>query len=152
MNHMTGRNVLIGFVMVAILAAAASCGGGGGSSSIGATTYTVGGTITGLVGSATLRLNGANGIPISTNGPFTFSQGLIYLANYTVTASAAQNCNVVNGAGVVGTANITNVTITCTTVVRSASLSGAQEIPPVTTTATGRGGVIVNPTEVAPQI
>jgi CHRD domain len=146
MNHMTGRNVLIGFFVVAILTAAASCGGGGGSSSVGATTYTVGGTITGLVGNATLRLNSVNDITISTSGPFTFPLGLIYLANYSVTASAAQNCNVVNGAGVVGTANITNVTITCTTVVRSASLSGAQENPPNSSTATGRGAVIVNPT------
>lgn len=35
------------------------------------------------------------------------------------------------------------------TVFRSASLSGAQEVPPVTTMATGRGAVAVNPTTLA---
>jgi hypothetical protein len=33
-----------------------------------------------------------------------------------------------------------------TTFIRSATLTGAQEVPPVTTTATARGAIIVNPT------
>jgi len=50
-----------------------------------------------------------------------------------------------------GAANITNVAVSCGTqttqiVIRSALLNGAQENPPVTTAATGVGGVIVNPT------
>jgi trimeric autotransporter adhesin len=56
MNQMTGRNVLIGFFMVAVLTAAASCGGGSG---VGTTTFP------GVVRSATLT--GAQENPSNTS-------------------------------------------------------------------------------------
>ena len=83
---------------------------------------------------------------MSGTGSFTFPAGLVIGAAYAVTANGAQNCNVANGAGTMGATNVTNVAITCTTVVRSASLSSAQENPPNASTATGRGAVIVDPT------
>jgi hypothetical protein len=83
---------------------------------------------------------------VSAPGSFSFAYGLASGANYTVTVNAAQNCSVANGSGMMGAAAVTNVAITCTTVVRSANLTGAQENPPTTSTATGRGAVIVNPT------
>lgn len=128
-----------------------SCGGGGGyggsSGAGGTTTYTIGGTLNGSVGDVTLQLNGANDRVLSAPGAFTFATGLAYLAGYSVTvSSSAQNCRVTNGAGTVGLSNVTNVSVTCTSVVRSAALSGAAENPPVTSAASGRGAVVVNPT------
>ncbi len=111
-----------------------------------APTYTVGGTLAGSVGTVVLKLNGANDISLSGPGNFTFIPRLLGGASYAVTASGAQNCNVVNGSGSLAAANISNVTITCTTVVRSAALSGAQENPPNASAASGRGAVVVNPT------
>lgn len=136
--------------VVAMAAGLASCGGGGyggGGGGGGTTTYTVGGTLMGSVGDVTLQLNGGNDRVVSAPGAFTFTTGLAYLASYSVTvSSAAQNCRVANGTGTMGFANITSVTVTCTSVVRSAALSGAAENPPVTSAASGRGAVVVNPT------
>lgn len=137
-------------VALALAAGLVACGGGGGyggGGGGGTTTYTVGGTLVGSVGDVTLQLNGANDRVVSVPGAFTFTTGLAYLANYSVSVSnSAQNCRVTNGSGTVGFANITNVTVTCTSVVRSATLTGAAQNPPVTTAATGRGAVVVNPT------
>lgn len=125
------------------LAGLAACGGGGDSP---APTYTVGGTVAGSSGNVVLQVNGGGDITLAAPGSFTFASGLAVGASYTVTVNAAQNCAVANGTGMVGATNITNVTITCTTVVRSAMLSGAQQSPPAVSMATGRGAVIVNPT------
>lgn len=139
------RKAWLGLIASGVLAGVASCGGGGGDSG-GAATYTVGGTIAGSAG-VVLRLNGASDLPVSALGNFTFSGGLANGTAYTVTvATAAQPCTVANGTGTMGATNITNVTITCTTVVRSASLTGAQETPPTGATGIGRGAVVVNPT------
>jgi hypothetical protein len=134
----------MGLIAAAFAAGLASCGGGGGGGG-GAVTYTVGGTLAGSAGTVVLQINGGGDISMTAPGPFTFSPGLAIGATYTVTANGAQNCNVANGAGTMGSTNINNVTIACTTVVRSASLSGANENPPNASTATGRGAVIVNP-------
>lgn len=130
-----------GLIACVALAGLASCGGGGS-----APTYTVGGTIAGSVGTVVLQINGAGDISMANPGAFTFGAGLANGATYTVTANGAQNCNVANGSGTMGATNIGNVTVTCTSVVRSANLSSAQENPPNGSTATGRGSVIVNPT------
>ena len=125
------------------LAGLAACGGGGDSP---APTYTVGGTVAGSAGNVVLQINGGGDVTLAAPGSFTFASGLAVGAAYAVTVNAAQNCAVANGTGTVGATNITNVTITCTTVVRSATLSGAQESPTNASTASGRGAVIVNPT------
>lgn len=140
------RKILIGLTTLLATLGLISCGGGGGSSSVLPATYTVGGTLTGSVGNVVLKINGAGDISLATPGAFTFTDPLAVGAAYAVSASGTQNCNVVNGTGTVGGSNIINVAITCTTVVRTATLSGAQESPPKVTTATGSGAVIVNPT------
>ena len=58
----------------AVLAAIAACGGG----NAGPVTYTIGGTVTGLVGSG-LALNSDFGgdLPVSASGSFTFSTRLL---------------------------------------------------------------------------
>ncbi len=125
----------------AALVGLASCGGDDAEP-----TFTVGGTLAGSVGTVVVKLNGANDVSLSAPGTFNFSPRLVGGTSFAVTASGAQNCNVVNGSGTVGSTNVSNVTITCTSVVRSTTLTGSLENPPVTTTATGRGAVVVNPT------
>lgn len=139
---MKPRTALTGLLAIAALAATVSCGGGDYGADA---TYTVGGTLAGSAGAVVLQLNGAGNISASAPGPFTFAGGLASGAAYDVTASGAQNCNVANGKGTIGSTNVTNVAITCTTVVRSASLSGAQQNPAVTTAAVGRGALVVDP-------
>lgn len=136
------RNALTHLIAATVLAGLAACGGGGDNP---VATYTVGGTIAGSAAGVVLRLNGAGDMSITAPGSFSFVGGLPVGATYTVTANAAQNCAVANGTGTVGATNIANVTVTCTTVVRSAPLSAAQESPPNASTASGRGAVIVNP-------
>jgi hypothetical protein len=82
-------------------------------------TYTVGGNVSGLVGSGlVLQLNGANDLPISADGSFTFPTALADGTAYAVTvgtqpSSPAQICAVTNGSGTIAGANVTNVAVTC---------------------------------------
>jgi len=84
-------------------------------------TYTVGGTVSGLVGTGlVLRNNGGDDLAVSSNGPVTFATSLSSGAAYGVTVfqqptSPAQSCEVTGGSGTLATANVTNVAITCTT-------------------------------------
>lgn len=137
------RRICAGVLAASLMAAVVACGGGDDDSSA---TYTVGGTVTGSVGPVVLQLNGGNDLTLAAPGSFSFPTGLPSGANYAVSVNAAQNCSVANGSGTMGGGNVTNVTITCSTVVRTASLTGAQENPPTSSTAIGRGAVIVDPT------
>ena len=149
----TTRKVLIGSILSAVVAGTVvSCGGGGyGDSGGGTVTYAVGGDISGATGTVVLQLNGGSNLSMSSNGPFTFAAMLASGSLYNVTVAAPnQRCTVANGAGTMGSANIGNVSIVCgaqttETVVRSALLTGAQENPPVATSASGAGGVVVDP-------
>ncbi|HRI03768.1 MAG TPA: choice-of-anchor Q domain-containing protein, partial [Pyrinomonadaceae bacterium] len=84
-------------------------------------TYTVGGTVTGLTGTGlVIQNNGGNNTPIAADGAFTFSTPVASGATYAVTVltqptGPIQSCAVTNGSGTITNANITNVTITCTT-------------------------------------
>ena len=64
--------------------------------------------------------NGGDDVAVSTNGAFTFNTPLAGGSNYNVTvktqpSSPAQTCSVANASGV-ATANITNISVTCSTV------------------------------------
>src|SRR5439155_203599 len=57
---------------------------------------------------------------ISGNGAFTFSTAILSGAAYAVTVltqptNPSQTCSVTNGSGTVATANVTNVSVSCTT-------------------------------------
>jgi hypothetical protein len=84
-------------------------------------TYTVGGTVSGLIGTGlTLTNNGAMSLSLNANGSFAFFPPLATGTAYKVAVSGqpsnpAQSCSVANDSGTVGTANITNVAVTCTT-------------------------------------
>jgi hypothetical protein len=81
-------------------------------------TYTVGGTITGLTGTAVLENNAGNDLSTSTNGTFSFSTALAQGSAYNVTVKtnpSGQVCTVTNPSGTIATANVTNVSISCVT-------------------------------------
>jgi len=98
----------------------AACGGGG--SSAPPPSHTIGGTVTGLSGSGLVLQNNLDpGLPVSASGAFTLPGSFKSGAAYSVTvvtqpSTPTQNCVVTNGSGTVGTANVTNVSVACTTV------------------------------------
>ena len=78
--------------------------------------YTVGGTITGLTGTVVLLDNGGDALTVSANGPFTFATPVASGANYDVTVGTqptGQTCTVSGGTGVVGTGKVTSVVVNC---------------------------------------
>ncbi len=79
-------------------------------------TYSLGGTVSGLTGQVTLA-NGAGSLVVTANAPFQFATGLAAGAAYQVTVAIqplTQTCTVKNGAGVMGTANVSAVSVACT--------------------------------------
>ncbi|RZJ06739.1 MAG: hypothetical protein EOO54_24165, partial [Haliea sp.] len=81
-------------------------------------TYTVGGTVTGLVSghSVTLLNNGTDSRVVSANGTFTFATSLLNAAAYSVTVaqSPRHDCVVTGGAGFIAAAPVTTVDVACT--------------------------------------
>ncbi len=85
------------------------------------TPWTLGGSVSGLSGTVALS-NADNTIKVSQNGTFTFSGPVASGSTYAVTVSnkpAGQTCAVSNGSGTIASANVTNVTVTCTNSPRS---------------------------------
>lgn len=81
--------------------------------------YTVGGTVGGLSGSGlALKLNGGAALPV-TGASFTFPaipSGTMYTVTVdTQPSMPTQVCTLGNATGTVTTANVTNVTVSCTT-------------------------------------
>lgn len=83
-----------------------------------ATTPSIGGTVTGLTGGASVVLqnNGGNNLTVAANGPFTFSQDVPTAGRYSVTVltqpSNGETCTVSGGSGT-ATANVTSVAVSC---------------------------------------
>jgi hypothetical protein len=84
--------------------------------------FTVGGSVSGLQGSGlVVRNNGADDLPIDSNGAFTFATPLASGERFNVTIAAqpsspTQSCMLENASGVVGVANVTSIRIQCETV------------------------------------
>ena len=79
-------------------------------------TSTIGGTVTGLSGTVVLQNNLGNNLSVAADGNFNFTTPLASGAAYNVTVLTSpqgQTCTVTNGAGTVGGANVTNVTVNC---------------------------------------
>ncbi len=104
--------------------------------------YTIGGTVTGLVGTGlVLQDNCGDNLAITANGAFTFATQVATGAPYSVTVfaqpgSPSQTCVVTTGTGSgTATANVTSVAITCPAVTFSVGgtvvgLLGKQPTPP----------------------
>lgn len=97
-------------------------------------TYTVGGSVSGLVGSGLiLSLNGTANLPVAANGSFTFPAGFTSGTAYSVTVSAqpsspAQTCTLANASGSIGASNVTNVLVSCAVDVRDVIYADGFEI------------------------
>ncbi len=83
---------------------------------------TVGGNVSGLSAGngIVLRLNGGGDLTVAANEAFAFADSLASGDPYAVTeftqlSSPPQTCLITNGSGTVAAANITNVTVACTT-------------------------------------
>ena len=103
----------------------------------GGGTYSIGGTVSGLSGTVVLENNGGDSLSLSANGTFTFDSLVAQGAPYDVTVQtdpSGQACTVANGSGTVGSANVTNVSVTCVTEATAA---------PPRITSTGRTGASV---------
>jgi hypothetical protein len=82
-------------------------------------TFSIGGTVSGLNTSTSVTLldNGGNSLSVTANGSFTFTTKLARGATYSVTVGTpptGETCTVTNGSGTVGSSNVTNVTVACT--------------------------------------
>ena len=100
-------------------------------------TYSVGGTVSGLSGTVVLQDNGGDDLSVSASGAFTFATALATGSAYNVTVKtnpAGQSCSVANGSGTVGSANVTNVAVTCTAAAATYSVGG---------TVSGLSGTVV---------
>jgi hypothetical protein len=83
--------------------------------------HTIGGKVSGLVGSGlTVALNDESPININSNGDFAFPSLITIGSDYAVTltqhpSAPWQTCTLTNGSGVVGTSDISDLVINCTT-------------------------------------
>jgi hypothetical protein len=123
--------------VTAILLLVSACsgvpGGTAGNSGTGTPTggpFTIGGTLSGLAAGETVTLqdNGKDNLPVNANGSFTFATSIASGGTYAVTVfsaptNPAQTCVVTAGSGT-ATANVTGVTVTCTTNPVSATIGG----------------------------
>ncbi|MCB1200942.1 MAG: DUF1554 domain-containing protein [Leptospiraceae bacterium] len=85
------------------------------------TTYTIGGSITGLSAAGLLLQNNSGDNLTVANGAtsFTFATTISDGASYSVTVQTQPtglSCAVTNGSGTVASANITNISISCSTI------------------------------------
>jgi len=104
----TRTSELVGLFALAL----GACGTGTSSSPV--SPFTVGGTVTGLVGTLVLQNNGADDLTLAASGVFTLATPTVA---YSVTVFAqplGQTCTVANGAGT-ATAAVTSVAVTCAT-------------------------------------
>jgi len=84
--------------------------------------YTVGGSVVGLSGTLVLENHGGDALTMNADGTFTFSNALPPGSTYLVTVQsqpATQTCTVTNGSGTITNANITSVTVNCSTKTRT---------------------------------
>jgi hypothetical protein len=85
--------------------------------------FTVSGKVSGLAGTGlVLQLNGGNDVAVAANGDFNFPVFLASSSTYevrvkpgTVVTKLSQDCAVKDGVGTIANANVTNVTVACTT-------------------------------------
>lgn len=90
--------------------------GSGGAS----TSYTVGGTVSGLIGTLVLQNNDGDSLTVSSDGSFTFNTALRNYSTYSISIATAptstdETCTLSNGSGTVSGQNITSASISCST-------------------------------------
>jgi subtilisin family serine protease len=116
-SNIFSRYLWIGLT-IAFALVVVSCSGKSSSSSPPPlqSTYTIGGTVTGITSTLVLQNNGSNNLTITADGTFSFTNRHANNASYnvtTLTPPAGQVCSVTNGSGMVAGANITNILVNC---------------------------------------
>ena len=102
-----------------LLSVLTACGGGSGyGGGGGGTTYSIGGSVSGLgTGlSVVLQDNGGDNLSVSANGAFTFATKIASAGAYAVTVMTqptGQTCAVTGGSGT-ASANVSGVAVACT--------------------------------------
>lgn len=85
-----------------------------------APTYSIGFTVSGLgVGKTLILTDGTENKSITSNNSFTFSNQLATSLNYSVTVATQPNgqfCKITNGSGTINNANVSNITVQCSSV------------------------------------
>ena len=81
-------------------------------------TYTIGGTVSGMLGTGLVLSDGFDDITVNADGSFTFPTTLPSGFYYSVTiltqpSAPAQRCTVANGSGYVGNSPVTNIQVVC---------------------------------------
>ena len=102
-------------------------------------TYTIGGSISGLNGTVVLQNNAGDNLSTSSNGSFTFATALNDSSNYVVsvlTQPSGQTCSVTSGSGAISGANVTNVAVNCLTNDVIAPVVTAITVPPTSSSST----------------
>ncbi|MFZ0007322.1 MAG: hypothetical protein WAK94_03685, partial [Steroidobacteraceae bacterium] len=94
------------------------------------TTYTIGGSVSGLTASGLVLANGTDVTPPlgATANSFSMPTGVVSGSAYNVTVQTqptGQLCTVANGSGIVGTSDVTTVAVSCGTNVVSYTTPGS---------------------------
>jgi len=103
-------------ILIALLASCGGGGGGGGSAPTGST-YSVGGSISGLTASGLVLANGSDNLVVSANAasfkmPRSSPTGTAY--DLVVKSHpAAIQCQIANPSGIIGNSNVTNIAVSC---------------------------------------
>jgi hypothetical protein len=112
------RRLVTSMLTVILLA---SCGGGGSTAppppTAPASTVSIGGNVSGLIGTVVLQNNSGANLSLTANGAFKFPTGINKGDAYAVTIlkqPSGPTCALANGSGT-ATDDVTNITVTCTT-------------------------------------
>lgn len=106
---------------------------------------TIGGTLSGLIGSVVLQNNGADDLSLTANGAFGFTNAVLSGGAYAVTIKSqpmGQTCTVSNGIGTAN-GNFSNVTVSWSTnPVTSTYSAGSPTTPGAVMSTTISGGAL----------
>lgn len=117
------------------VALVAACGGGGSNPAAQPpapqppTTYSIGGTVAGVIGSIVLQNNGGDDLTVSADGSFEFGTTLTNGSTYSVTVLTqppGQLCVVNSGLGTISAADVAGVAIICGPAAPDITISGVQ--------------------------
>jgi hypothetical protein len=120
-------------------------------------TYTLGGSVLGLTGTGLVLTDGAEDLPISSTGMFTFTLPIASGAMYAVTVKTQPStgpCSVVGGTGTVGTGNVTTIVVNCssTAFTISGTISGLDGTVVLHDATAGTASVTSNGTWALPML
>ncbi|MET3122918.1 hypothetical protein AAKU67_002527 [Oxalobacteraceae bacterium GrIS 2.11] len=114
-------------------------------------TYTITGSVSGLNAGqqVTINDNGANPTTVTSNRTFTFSQPVSYNGSYAVTINTQPNgqvCSVANSAGSNVVANVTGISVTCSSAsfTIAGSITGLNPVELVTLLNNGANAQTIN--------